>query len=405
MVPDPFPQVQSKPTFPTVGGSSPFPLCLVPSSWSSARSMDPITHTALGATLAGSGLRRTTALATPTLLVAVNLPDVDILTALHGPYAGLALRRGITHGLPALVVLPLVLTGIVLAWDRWIRRRRDPEATPAQGSVVLGLSVLGVATHPVLDWLNTYGMRWLLPFDGGWSYGDAIFIVDPWLWLLLAGPAFLVWSRGRGARLLWAVLAILLTLPVLLAEAVPAWARGLWIVGLLAWTSLRAARPRAGEPAARISLFLALLYTAAMVGQTQAAREMVRTAALEQGAEEVEAVMAGPVPVDPFRSQVVVQTPSEYWTGRLHWFDEPRVRLDGPSYRRNGWEHPAAAAALDRPQVRDYLTWTRFPRVQVLEEDRGWRVRVTDVRYPDRGTGALGGVEVFVPFEDRSGVE
>jgi len=40
----------------------------------------------------------------------------------------------------------------------------------------------GGAHHPTLDWLNTYGMRWLMPFSGRWFYGDAVFIVDPGCW-------------------------------------------------------------------------------------------------------------------------------------------------------------------------------------------------------------------------------
>ena len=67
------------------------------------------------------------------------------------------------------------------------------------------LAALGVVTHPVLDWLNNYGMRWLMPFDGRWFYGDALFIIDPWVWLVLGGSLFLMHarrlrSRGRHAR-------------------------------------------------------------------------------------------------------------------------------------------------------------------------------------------------------------
>ena len=42
-------------------------------------------------------------------------------------------------------------------------------------------------THPVLDWLNNYGIRLLMPFSPRWFYGDAVFIIDPWLWLALGG--------------------------------------------------------------------------------------------------------------------------------------------------------------------------------------------------------------------------
>ena len=45
------------------------------------------------------------------------------------------------------------------------------------------------ATHPLLDWTNNYGIRFFLPWSQKWSYGDLVFIVDPYL---VAG------SRRRG---------------------------------------------------------------------------------------------------------------------------------------------------------------------------------------------------------------
>ena len=66
-----------------------------------------------------------------------------------------------------------------------------------QVSIIMGLllSYLGVLTHVALDWLNTYGVRLLMPFDRRWFYGDTLFIIDPWLWLALGGG---VWLARRG---------------------------------------------------------------------------------------------------------------------------------------------------------------------------------------------------------------
>jgi inner membrane protein len=93
-------------------------------------------------------------------VVAANAPDVDVLSYAGGPYLALSFRRGITHGVPAMLVLPFVVAGAMLAWDRWVRRRREPTAPAAPYGALLALSALGVLTHPALDWLNTYGMRW-----------------------------------------------------------------------------------------------------------------------------------------------------------------------------------------------------------------------------------------------------
>src|ERR671919_620239 len=95
--------------------------------------MDNLSHTLVGAALGKAGLQKRTPLATAALLIGANLPDVDVLAYAWGAETAVA-----------------------------------------------------VLSHPLLDWLNTYGMRWLMPFRGVWSYGDTLFIVDPWLWLALS---------------------------------------------------------------------------------------------------------------------------------------------------------------------------------------------------------------------------
>ncbi|MDQ3699047.1 MAG: metal-dependent hydrolase, partial [Gemmatimonadota bacterium] len=159
--------------------------------------MDNICHTLAGAALAESGLKRRTALGTATLIIGANFPDIDAIAIPLGH--SLAWRRGVTHGVLALVVLPLALTALVLAWDRLVRRRARSGAKEAvRPRQILFLAMLAVLTHPVLDWMNTYGMRWLMPFDGRWFYGDALFIIDPWLWIALG--AGVVAARARQRR-------------------------------------------------------------------------------------------------------------------------------------------------------------------------------------------------------------
>ena len=138
--------------------------------------------------------------------MAANAPDIDILSFAVGDAFALSFRRGITHGWPALMVLPFVVTGCILAWDRWVRRRHRPALPPARSGAVLGLATLGMATHPTLDWLNIYGLRWGLPLDGSWSYGDALFIIDPWIWLVLGGGLAMVSSPTPRGWFGWSVL-------------------------------------------------------------------------------------------------------------------------------------------------------------------------------------------------------
>src|SRR5918999_6605639 len=166
--------------------------------------MDNVCHTLVGAALAEAGLKRRTRLAGATLMIGANFPDVDIIRVPFGH--SVDFRRGWTHGVLALVVLPFVLTAMMLAWDRWIaapRAVRHGIERPRAGvpRELLLLSTISVLTPPSLDWMNEYGMRWLMPFSGRWFYGDTLFIVDPWLWGALGLGVALARRMGtRSAR-------------------------------------------------------------------------------------------------------------------------------------------------------------------------------------------------------------
>lgn len=159
--------------------------------------MDNLTHSLVGAVLGQAGLKRTTGLAMPALIIGANLPDVDAACFfwLEGT-EHLAFRRGITHGPPALVLLPLVLAGMLWAFDRWQERRGTrPEARlPVRFGWLYAMAFIGCLSHPFFDWLNVYGIRLLEPFSSRWFYGDTLFIIDPWLWALLIAS---VWVSRR----------------------------------------------------------------------------------------------------------------------------------------------------------------------------------------------------------------
>ena len=50
-----------------------------------------------------------------------------------------------------------------------------------------------------MDYINSYGVRLLMPFSDRWFYGDALYIVDPWLYLML-GPRLVARRRDAAAR-------------------------------------------------------------------------------------------------------------------------------------------------------------------------------------------------------------
>ncbi len=159
--------------------------------------MDNLTHSLVGALLGQAGLKRKTGLAMPALIIGANLPDVDAACFfwLDG-VEHLGFRRGITHGPPALVLLPLMLAGLLYGFDRWQAKRgkRPERRLPVHFGWLFALSFIGCLTHPALDWLNVYGIRLLEPFSSQWFYGDTLFIIDIWLWL---GMGFATWFSLR----------------------------------------------------------------------------------------------------------------------------------------------------------------------------------------------------------------
>ena len=48
--------------------------------------------------------------------------------------------------------------------------------------------------------LTTYGTRLLEPFSHRWFYGDALFIIDPWIWLMLILGLEMSWRAERLGR-------------------------------------------------------------------------------------------------------------------------------------------------------------------------------------------------------------
>jgi inner membrane protein len=319
--------------------------------------MDNLCHTLVGAALAEAGLRKKTPLATATLLIGANIPDVDgILYWLNRPVDALAFRRGWTHGVLAMAVWPFVLAGIMVAWDHLVRRRGHSERAPAVPRALLLLSFVAVLTHPLLDLCNTYGVRLLMPFSGHWFHGDTLFILDPWMWLAL-GVGYLVARelRRRGA-----------------------------------------ARP---EWPARAALALASTYIVVMAASGLVARGIVRGAASAVGGPSVAQLMVSPLPLDPFRRSVVIARDSAYEMGSFDWLRQPHYRREGPLVQRYvGVNAPAVRAAAAATRTgRIFLGWARFPVYEVLPSASGYEVLLADARYTLSGRARFGAVAIQVP--------
>jgi inner membrane protein len=167
--------------------------------------MDNLTHSLVGALIGQMGLKRKTGMAMPTLIIAANIPDIDAVAVLLGGHQHLAIRRGITHGPIAMLVLPLLLWGIMLWFDRWQTRRekRPGKRLPIHKGWLLALAYIGCLSHPLFDWFNSYGIRLLEPFSSQWFYGDALFIIDPWLLVIMAASIWISLKQQRKGSPRW----------------------------------------------------------------------------------------------------------------------------------------------------------------------------------------------------------
>jgi inner membrane protein len=282
---------------------------------------------------------------------------VDVLASFDGPAADLAFRRGWTHGAPALVVLPFLLTGAMLLLDRGIRRL-GRAALPSDVAPIelLRLSAIAILTHPILDTLNVYGMRWLMPFRGDWLYGDTLFIVDPWMWVILGTGVVLSGSRRN--------------------------ARGL---------------RRDGPRGVRIALGVMAAYVAVMLLLGLAARRIVR-GELELDGGPVDRLMVAPRPVTPFVRQVVAAQGDRYRLASFRWFGRPHLEPGtGRSVPKPSPDDPALVAVRATTVGRRFLGWARFPAVQVEASPTGGSlIHVIDLRYADRPGAGFGSVTIAV---------
>lgn len=310
--------------------------------------MDPICHTLTGVALGEAGLKRRTALGLTTLMLAANAPDIDVVLCIPDAFP-LGCHRGWTHAVLGLALLPLLLTGLMLLVSRVVRRR--PDAPPVDRRGLLLLSAAGVASHLVLDFTNSYGIRLLLPFSNRWFFGDALYIVDPWMYLLL-GAAIL------GAR----------------------------------WRAQRSGKQ--GRPwAARAGLLAAACYVALMLASNVWARHTVAAGLARAGLADAH-FMVTPVAVNPLRREVIIDAGDRYERGFM-WFEpSPHFRPAGFGISK-GLDNAAANAAMLTPRAQLYLAWSRFPFFITDQTAAGARVYMNDYRY-STGSGREGWAALHV---------
>lgn len=136
--------------------------------------MDPLTHGLLGMAaavcVAPRELRRQAAVAG---FFAGEFPDLDVLLRSEtDPLFSLAMHRHFTHSLAMVPVIGVLMTGLVVSWQRW--RGRATAAAP----LVIAASAAAFS-HAFCDVWTSYGTRWFWPFSQERVSWDLISVIDP----------------------------------------------------------------------------------------------------------------------------------------------------------------------------------------------------------------------------------
>jgi inner membrane protein len=329
--------------------------------------LEPITHFLTGACMGRAGLNRKTALATATLTLAAEAPDLDVLGRFGGPVFGFAHHRGFTHsflGIPLVAGLAvLVIYGV---WRARGSKIKDPNLPPRWGLLFLYACLAGLS-HIVLDFTNNYGVRPLWPFSEVWYSWDIVFIVEPVLLILLLGglllPSFTtlindeIGVRRRGPK---GKLAASLALAGVVA---------VWVL-------------RDFEHRRAIAALQARSY---------------------QGADPIR-VSAFPYWFNPFRWSGVVET-RDFFAVMSVDSSTPEVDPENRmTMRPKPEETPASLAAKKTYLGRVYLDWAKYPIAESEEMSpprRGYVVRFHDLRFEYAGRAGSRPLSAGVELDDK----
>ena len=310
--------------------------------------LEPVTHFLTGACIARAGLNRKTALATATLTLAAEAPDIDVLGNLKGPVFGFAHHRGFTHSFLGLIFVSAMVVGAVyLVWRLRGRKTRNPNLPPRWG-LLFGFAYLAGLTHILLDFTNHYGVRPFWPFSEKWYSWDIVFIIEPVILILLVAG---------------------LLLPVLFSLINDE-------IGV-----------RRKGPPGRLAAILALAGLVTLWG--------VRDYEHRRAVNALEArIYDG---ADPVRASAYPP-----WINQLHWYgvietknffaamevdsSVPEVDSQGQMRIRHKPEETSVTLAAKKSHLgRVYLDWAKYPIIETEEiaSPPGYIVRFKDLRYDD----------------------
>jgi len=294
-----------------------------------------------------TGLNRKTALATLTVTLAAEAPDLDVLGRIRGPAFGLAHHRGFTHSFLGVPIDAAVVVGFVyLIWLLRGRKVKNPNLPPRWG-VLFFFACLAGLSHILLDFTNNYGVRPFWPFYERWYSWDIVFIFEPMMFTCLL--------------------------------------LGLILPGLFALIDkeigARKSGPR-GRVAASAALIAVVLLWAVRDYEHRRAVNALE-AHTYNGAEPL-SVAAYPDLTNPFRWHGVVETANFFALAPVD-SSGPEVDPEGlMQIRYKPEETPITLAAKRSYLGRVYLDWARYPitETETLDSgEQGYIVDFQDLRF------------------------
>ncbi len=306
--------------------------------------MDNVTHSLYGLALAQSGLNRMTPHATMTLLFGALFPDVDLVTFPLGSIDYLKCHRGATHSLVGVFSGALVLASLVFFINRLFRK----EKTYSSWWKLYVLSLVGIGSHVLLDFTNSYGVRLFYPFENGWFAWDLVNIVDPWiLGCLILGLGVPLLSRMINQEI--------------------------------------GATSSKNNWGAVASLIFILLYWGARDFSHRDAIEELKQMNFETGSPQK--IAAFPEIFNPFLWRGVVETASAIHVVELgsRWIPSPSSATAKRVYFKTA-PFQILEAAQTGPQGKIFFNFARFPYGQVEELETGFRVSFYDLRFVSSGS-------------------
>jgi inner membrane protein len=297
--------------------------------------------------MARAGLNRKTALATLTMTLAAEAPDLDVLSQFHGRAFGFAHHRGFTHSFVGIMIDAIVVVGFVyLIWRLRGRKTNDPALRPRWGLLYLFACIAGLS-HILLDFTNNYGVRPLWPFSEKWYSWDIVFIVEPVMLALL-----------------------------ILGLVVP------WFFSLV--DSEIGARKKG--PRGRIAATFALIGVVLMWGVRDYEHRRAVNALEARNYNDADPIRVSAYPkfLDPFHWDGVVETQAFFALAPVNSL-MPEVDPEGRmQIRYKPEETPITLVAKKSYLGRAYLDWAQYPITEMEDlppPQQGYIVHFQDLRY------------------------